>query len=81
VTTDSALTEPLSKASTNTKKAPTLSNCEPYRDFNESGLQRGRNAMAIWQDLVTEHGFAHSYQSVKPFVNKLQPSMGPQARA
>ena len=81
VTTDSALTEPLSKASTNTKKARTLSNCEPYRDFIESGLQRGRNAMAIWQDLVTEHGFAHSYQSVKRFVNKLQPSMVPQARA
>jgi transposase len=62
-------------------KARTLSSCEPYRDLIESGLQRGRNAMAIWQDLVTEHGFAHSYQSVKRFVNKLQPSAVPEARA
>src|SRR5215216_6547817 len=70
VTTDSGAT-----------KAPTLSSCEPYRDLIELGLQRGRNAMAIWQDLVTEHGFAHSYQSVKRFVNKLQPSAVPAARA
>src|SRR5215213_8388653 len=62
-------------------KAHTLSSCEPYRDLIELGLQRGRNAMAIWQDLVTEHGFAHSYQSVKRFVNKLQPSVVPEARA
>ncbi|MGH9905238.1 MAG: IS21 family transposase [Pyrinomonadaceae bacterium] len=80
VTTDSGVTEHLSKASTNTSKARTLSNCEPYRDFIESGLQRGRNAMAIWQDLVTEYGFAHSYQSVKRFVNKLQPRVVQQAR-
>ena len=37
--------------------------------------------MAIWQDLLTEHDFAHSYQSVKRFVNKLQPSVVKQARA
>jgi transposase len=62
-------------------KARTLSSCEPYRDLIELGLQRGRNAMAIWQDLVTEHGFAHSYQSVKRFVNKLQPNVAQEARA
>jgi transposase len=50
-----------------------LSNCEPYREFIQQSLQRGRNATAIWQDLVTEHGFTHSYQSVKRFVNKLYP--------
>ncbi|HKG61312.1 MAG TPA: IS21 family transposase, partial [Pyrinomonadaceae bacterium] len=62
-------------------KARTLRSCEPYRDLIESGLQRGRNAMAIWQDLVTEHGFAHSYQSVKRFVIKLQPNVAQEARA
>jgi transposase len=62
-------------------KARTLSSCEPYRHLIEAGLQRGRNAMAIWQDLVTEHGFAHSYQSVKRFVIKLQPSVVKEARA
>jgi transposase len=50
-----------------------VSNCEPYREVIELGLNRGRNAMAIWQDLVTEHGFAHGYQSVKRFVHKLRP--------
>ena len=80
LTTDSERTEHLSIASTDANKALTLSRCEPYRDFIESGLQRGRNAMAIWQDLVTEHGFAHSYQSVKRFVNKRQPSVVKQAR-
>ena len=81
VTTDSDLTEQLSKASSDCTKARTLSSCEPYRDLIELGLQRGRNAMAIWQDLVTEHGFAHSYQSVKRFVNKLSPNAMKQARA
>src|ERR1051325_4449425 len=31
--------------------------CEPYRETIELGLNRGRNAMAIWQELVTAHGF------------------------
>ena len=35
--------------------------CDPYRETIELGLSRGRNAMAIWQDLV-------GYQSVKRFV-------------
>ena len=43
-----------------------VSNCEPYREVIELRLNRGRNAMAIWQDLVTEHGFERGYQSVKP---------------
>ncbi len=69
VTTDSGL-----------RKARTLSHCEPYRELIEAALQRGRNATAIYQDLVNDYGFAHSYQSVKRFVNKLQPRV-PQARA
>jgi hypothetical protein len=28
------------------------SNCEPHREFIEQALARGRNGMAIWQDLV-----------------------------
>ena len=35
------------------------------------GLSRGRNAMAIWQDLVDTRGFTGGYQSVKRFVRKL----------
>ena len=36
---------------------PSASACEPYRELIEQGLSRGRNAMAIWQDLVSDHGF------------------------
>ena len=42
-----------------------------HRDAIELGLSRGRNAMAIWQDLVDTRGFAGGYQSVKRFVRKL----------
>ena len=81
VFTDSGLPKPATIPCANTAKALTLSSCEPYRELIEQGWQRGRNAMAIWQDLVTEYGFAHSYQSVRRFVNKLHPNVVPQARA
>ena len=51
------------------------STCEPYLEQVELGLHRGRNAMAIWQDLVSDHGFTGSYEAVKRFVRKLR---GPQ---
>jgi hypothetical protein len=70
VTTDSGLSKSLSKPQ---PAAPTLSNCEPYREFIQESLGCGRNATAIYQDLVTDYGFPHSYQSVKRFVNKLCP--------
>src|SRR6266436_523601 len=35
--------------------------------------------MAIWQDLVSDHGFPHGYQTVKRFVHKLRGSTQPQA--
>ena len=60
---------------------PTLSHCEPYREFIQESLARGRNATAIYQDLVTDYGFPHSYQSVKRFVNKLCPPELQPARA
>src|SRR5712692_6830727 len=53
--------------------------CEPYRELIEQGLGRGRNAMAIWQDLVSDHGFAGGYQTVKRFVHKLRGPTQPQA--
>ena len=81
VTTDSGSAGDGSEVPVSPPKARTLSHCEPYRELIEAGLQRGRNAMAIWQDLVTDQGFAHSYQSVKRFVNKLQPRVVKEARA
>jgi transposase len=48
------------------------STCEAYREFIEASLAKGRNAMAIWQDLVDDCGFKHHYASVRRFVLKLR---------
>ena len=34
-------------------RAPSASACEPYRELITEALSRGRNAVAIWQDLST----------------------------
>jgi transposase len=60
---------------------PTPSACEPFREAIELGLSRGRNAIAIWQDLVADSGFHGSYQTVKRFVRKLRGSQPVSARA
>ena len=60
--------------------ASSVSACEPYRQWIEQGLSVGRNAKAIWQDLVTDHGYPGGYQTVKRFVRKLRGSKQPQAR-
>src|SRR5437660_12085314 len=41
----------------NSKGMGSASACEPYREIIELGLSRDRNAMAIWQDLVSDYGF------------------------
>ena len=46
--------------------------CEPWREFIEAQLRLKRNAMAIYQDLVDQHGFAGKYNSVKRFVAALR---------
>jgi hypothetical protein len=51
---------------------PSASACEAHREAIELWLSRGRNAKAIWQDLVDSHGFASGYQSVKRFVRQLR---------
>jgi len=53
-------------------RAPSASACEPYRDLIVDAVGRGRNAMAIWQDLVDDHGFAAHYASVRRFVQALR---------
>jgi hypothetical protein len=39
-----------------------------YRELIAAGLARGRNAVAICQDLVDDHGFRGRYASVRRFV-------------
>ncbi|OGU14337.1 MAG: hypothetical protein A3K13_04880 [Gemmatimonadetes bacterium RIFCSPLOWO2_12_FULL_68_9] len=53
-------------------RAPSGSACEPYRELITEALSRGRNAVAIWQDLVDDHGFSARYASVRRFVVQLR---------
>ena len=46
--------------------------CEPHRPWIEEQIRLGRNAMAIYQDLVERFNFNHKYNSVKRFVRKLK---------
>ena len=61
-------------------RAPSASACEPYRELIADALTRGRNAVAIWQDLVDDHGFAARYASVRRFVAKLRGATPVEAR-
>jgi transposase len=64
VSTDRAAVQP--------GRAPSASACEPYRELITEALACGRNAMAIWQDLVDGHGFPARYASVRRFVVALR---------
>lgn len=46
--------------------------CEPHRKWIEEQIRQGRNATAIYQDLVELFSFEHKYNSVKRFVRKLK---------
>ena len=46
--------------------------CEPYREAIELGLSRGRNAMAIWQDLVDRARLHRRLSERQRFVRKLR---------
>ena len=72
VSTDSGATAPVLAATDRPSRAPTSSACEPYRELIIDAVRRGRNAMAIWQDLVDLHGFDGRYASVRRFVGRLR---------
>src|SRR5438477_4069666 len=69
---------PLKPAISSQNRSPSISTCEPYRETVELGLSRGRNAMAIWQDLVSG-GYDGGYQTVQRFVVKLRGPSQPEA--
>jgi hypothetical protein len=46
--------------------------CESHRGWIEEQVRLGRNAMAIYQDLVELFTFTHRYNSVKRFVRLLK---------
>ena len=73
VTTDSgAVDQPQPTDLGAADPSPSASICEPFRAAIELGLRQGRNAMGIWQDLVSQAGFPAGYQTVKRFVRKLR---------
>ena len=61
-------------------RAPSSSACEAHCEVIERAVGQGRNAMAIWQDLVDDQGFQAGYASVKRFVLKLRGSKPAEAR-
>jgi hypothetical protein len=72
VTTDSEATGPVPLTTVSAgHRSPSASACEPFREAIEVGLGQGRDAMGIWQDLVSQGGFSGGYQTVKRFVRKL----------
>jgi transposase len=48
--------------------------CEPHREWIEAQVRLGRNAMAIYQELVDQRGFTQRYNSVKRFCRGLRRS-------
>ena len=46
--------------------------CEAHREWIEAQVHLGRNAMAIYQELVDRFGFAQRYNSVKRFCRTLR---------
>jgi transposase len=58
---------------------PLGSHCADFHELIEDALRRGRNAMGIYQGLVDNHGFAHSYESVKRYVRALRGARTPEA--
>jgi transposase len=78
-----AITEPVSTdpgPPASPGRAPSASACEPYRELIADALGRGRNAVAIWQDLVDDHGFTARYASVRRFVRQLRGAPATEAR-
>ena len=79
VSTDPGHEDGLTDQAQRPETTSSASVCEPYREFIEAELAKGRNAMAIWQDLISDHGFAGSYQTVKRFARNLRGPQGPEA--
>jgi transposase len=64
---------PSSEAAAVQSAPASRSACEPHREFVEEAVGKGRNATAIYQDLVENHGYAGAYNAVKRFVRTLKP--------
>jgi hypothetical protein len=62
------------KAAKRAAKSGGRSSCEAHRSFIGAEIAKGRNSVAIFQDLVEHHGYEGAYNAVKRFVRKIAPS-------
>jgi transposase len=62
---------PIGSATAPSGKWRQASLCEPWRPIIVAKLEAGLSAQRIYQDLVSEHGFAGKYPSVRRFVRRL----------
>ena len=46
--------------------------CEPWKEYIQAALTAGLSIQRVYQDLVAEHQFAGSYDSVWRFVRRLE---------
>jgi transposase len=75
VPTDSTGTEISSADISATRSAPpSRSRVREYGEFIEGELEKGRNAVAIYQDLVEHRAYTGSYDAVKRFARRIRPS-------
>ncbi|WP_426730673.1 IS21 family transposase [Myxococcus faecalis] len=74
-TTDAA---PRSRAAVRHLRASIVA---PYVDLVQQRLEVGRNARAVYEELVDTQGYTGSYISVRRFVRTLRDSQGPEAKA
>ena len=57
--------------STKVEKPQSVSRCAPFHELILSKLEQGLDAMRIYQDLKTDHGFTAMYHSVRRYVAML----------
>ena len=65
-----AMAKPATNPTTGSRPGPP-SLCEGHQAFIEQSLAAGLSLQRIHQDLVTEHAFSGSYESVKRFARRL----------
>jgi hypothetical protein len=56
---------------------PARSTAAVYREVILEKREAGLTAQRVWQDLVEEYGYGHSYESVKRFIRSLPGALRP----
>jgi transposase len=69
---------PVSSRDPRPARAPSASVCAPFREELLEALRKGRNAMAIWQDLVDRYGFPGRYALVRRYVRHVRGGLAPE---